>query len=178
MARFDRIRLVAVNGLIAALFALILIDALPLSPLALHHAIQPIVQRLGIQQGKWNMFTPEPDSINHRLRAEITYRDGQKAVWQTPEWRSQRPWQRWIGNRHQEWHDRMLTQEAAPAWEAWARSLARSLRPDLTDADRGAEVRITYQEAPIPPAEERPWTTWREPPPFGEAWTLTIEKFP
>ena len=72
----------------------------------------------------------------------------------------------------------ILTQEATPALEAWTRHLARRLRPDLPDADRGAEVRVTYQEAPIPPAFTKPWTTWRQPPPFGDAWTLTIEKFP
>lgn len=67
---------------------------------------------------------------------------------------------------------------AQPAWEPWARHLARTLRPDFPHPEQGAEVRITYQEAPVPPAGQRPWTTWREPPPFVETLVLTIEKFP
>ena len=72
----------------------------------------------------------------------------------------------------------IVSQEAAPVWRTWARYLARSLRPDFPNAESGAEVRITYQEAPVPHAEKRPWTTWREPPPYEDTWYLTIEKFP
>jgi hypothetical protein len=175
---FARLKLYALNASIAVLLALMLIDTLPQSPIALRLAIQPVLQRLAIHQGPWNMFTPDPDSINLKLRAEVTYRDGEKAEWQSPEWRSQPLTQRWVEHRRQEFCDMIVTQEAAPAWESWAKYLARSLRPDFPEADRGAEVRITYQEAPVPPAEKRPWITWREPPPFGEAWTLTIEKLP
>ena len=173
-----RLKLFAINAFIAAMLVLMIIDTLPQSPIALRLAIQPVLRRLAIHQGPWNMFTPNPDSINLKLRAEVTYRDGKKAEWQSPAWRSQPSAQRWVEHRHQEFADMVVTQEAGPAWESWARHLARSLRPEFPDPERGAEIRITYQEAPVPPAEQRPWTTWREPPPFGETWVLTIEKLP
>jgi hypothetical protein len=172
------LRLIAINALIAALLLLVVIDAMPQSPIALQLAIQPIVRRLGIQQGAWNMFTPNPDSINIRWRVEVTYRDGQTAEWQTPDWRSQPLARRFTRQRHQEYCDMLVTQEAAPAWEDAARFFAGSLRPELANAERGATVKITYQEAPVPPAEVHPWKTWREPPSFSESWTLTIEKLP
>jgi hypothetical protein len=178
MARWQLLRLIAINALIAALLLLVVIDAMPGSPIALQLAIQPIVRRLGIQQGAWIMFTPNPDSINIRWRVEVTYRDGQTAEWQTPAWRSQPLWNRFIQHRRQEYCDMLVTQDAAPAWEDAARFFARELRPDWEHAEQGATVKITYQEAPVPPAADQPWTTWREPPPFGESWTLTIEKFP
>ena len=48
---------------------------------------------------------------------------------------------------------------------------------DVTSLERGAEVRVIYQEAVTPPAEERPWRSIRQPMPFDEGWVLTIEKF-
>ena len=175
---FARLKLIAINAFIAAIVAFMLIDSLPQSPQAVQLAIQPVVQRIGVHQGPWSMFAPEPDRLNLRMRAEIKYRDGQTAEWHSPEWRSQSLGERWTRHRHQEFGETIMMQEAAPALEAWTRHLARSLRPDLENADRGAEVRITYQEAEIPHAADRPWITWRKLPPFGSTWTLTIEKFP
>jgi hypothetical protein len=175
---FAHIKLCAINAFIAFVVTCIVIDSLPQAPQAMNLAMQPIVRRLGIHQGPWNMFAPTPDRLNLTLRAEITYRDGKKAEWSSPDWRHQPLWDRWIKHRHQEFGEMIVMQEGAPAVEPWARRLARQLRPDLPDADRGAEVRITYQEAEIPPAATRPWTTWREPPTAGNTWTLSIEKFP
>lgn len=175
---FARLKLYAINAFIAAVVALMLLDSLPQSPEALQLAIQPVIRRAGLQQGPWSMFAPTPDRLNHRFQAEITYRDGQRATWQTPDWRSQSLWQRWIGHRHQEFGEMIQMQEGAPAQEAWARHLARSLRPDFPDADRGAAVRLTYQEAEVPPASQKPWTTWREPPQGGDAGTLPVLNFP
>ena len=62
------------------------------------------------------------------------------------------------------------------AWDPWCRYLARILRPDFENADRGAEVRIIYREAPVPPAELRPWPSIREPAKFDDSLVLTIEK--
>jgi hypothetical protein len=177
-APFSRLRRAAVNGLIAAVLLLVLIDAAPQSPLALRLAIQPVVQRIGINQEVWGMFTPNPDSINIRWQVEVTYADGKTAEWRTPEWRKQSLWQRFIRQRHQEYCDMLITQDAAPAYEDAARYFARTLRPDLKHADRGATVKITYEEATVPPAAQKPWTTWREPPPYANSWTLTIERLP
>jgi hypothetical protein len=175
---FARMKLYAINAFIALIVSFIVIDSLPQSPQAVQLAIQPIVRRLGIQQGPWNMFAPTPDRLNLRLQAEITYRDGKKAEWHSPEWRQQTLWQRWVGHRHQEFSEMIVTQEGTPALDPWTRHLARSLRPDLEHADRGAEVKITYREAEVPSPTDKPWKTWREPPQTGDTWTLTIEKFP
>src|SRR5688500_12947717 len=99
---FVRLKLIAINAFIAAIVAFMLIDSLPQSPQALQLAVQPIVQRIGVHQGPWSMFAPDPDRLNLRMRAEITYRDGQTAEWHSPEWRSQSLGERWTRHRHQE----------------------------------------------------------------------------
>jgi hypothetical protein len=171
-----RIRLYAINTFIATIVALVVIDTLPQSPAALRLAVVPFLVRLGIDQGPWNLFAPTPDRVNTRLRAEITYRDGERRQWQGPEWRHVSPLQKWVGHRHREWFEHLALQAGIPAWESWCRHLARRQRPELDDADRDAEVRLIYQEAHIPPAENRPWPSIREPAEFDDGWVLTIEK--
>ena len=171
-----RLRLAAVNLLIAAIIVLMLIEAMPQSPPALRNAVQPITQRVGLSQG-WNVFSP-PDGINTRISAEIKYRDGTTATWTSPDWPQLSTWQRFVGHRRSEWIDNSWGQEDAPAWQGWARFLARQQRPDLADADRGAEVKLIVHEAPVPLAEFKPWPTWRTPSKFDRSWTLTIEPLP
>jgi hypothetical protein len=172
----SRLRLCAVNAFIATFLALVTIDMLPQAPSALQLAVAPLMVRLGIHQGLWNLFAPDPDRTNTHLRADITYRDGQRRQWDGPDWRQTSAWQKWAGHRHREWFDHLPLQSAAPAWETWCRHIAQLERPDFPDAARGAEVRLIYQEAHIPPAENRPWPSIRQPAQFDEGWVLTIEK--
>jgi len=169
-----KLRLWAVNAFIAALVLLLSIDMLPQAPDALQRSIQPLVARLGIDQGPYALFAPGPDAINTRLRAEIKYSDGQTAEWVSPAWREQPVWQRFVRFRHQEWLDHMALRPD-PAIEPWCRYLARSARPEMPDADRGAEVRLIAEEATVPPAGERPWATWRELRPFRDGVVLSLE---
>ena len=168
------VRLIAVNTFIAALLLLLAIDVLPQAPAALHFAVQPLLVRLGLDQGPYHLFAPTPDAINTRLRAEIKYRDGQQAVWQSPAWREMPLAQRWIRYRHQEWLDHM-SMRPDPAIEPWCRYLVKTQRPDFPNADKGAEVRLIAEEARVPPASDRPWKTWRELPHFDDGVVLSLE---
>jgi hypothetical protein len=167
-------RLYAINALIAAWLLLIAIDIAPHAPTAIVSRIQPLLTRLGIGQGPYAVFAPHPDAVNNRIRAEIKYRDGRQAEWISPTWRELSLWERWTGSRQQEWLDVMLNRPE-PAIEPWCRYLARVRRPDLERADEGAEVRLICEEARVPPATERPWSTWRKPIPFRDGVVLSLE---
>jgi hypothetical protein len=171
-----RLRLWAANCLIGAVVAILLIDALPQAPPPLKDTIQPIAQRVGLGQ-HWDVFTP-PDSVNTRLRAEITYADGQTATWRSPNWPEVSLWRRFIGHRHEEFLDTAWGQEDEPVWPGWARHLARTMRPAQPEAWRGAEVKIIVAESFVRSPEFKPWESWRTPPKFEDQWTLTIQKLP
>jgi hypothetical protein len=81
-------------------------------------------------------------------------------------------------HRQSEWLDNIWGVGDSPAVTSWARHLARSQRPEDPKADRGAEVKIIIEQAAIPAAEVRPWTSWRTRLPYGDATTLAIEKLP
>ena len=168
------LRLTTVNTYIAALLLMMAIDMLPQAPTALYLAVQPLLVRLGLDQGPYHLFAPSPDSINTRLRAEIKYHDGQQAVWESPTWRELPLAQRWTSYRHQEWLDHM-TMRPDPAIEPWCRYLAKKVRPELARADQGAEVRLIAEEARVPSASDRPWKSWRELPPFDDGVVLSLE---
>lgn len=167
----------AINLVVGGLLAAGLIDTWPQSPPALHAALRPWLTRLGIQQGAWTLFAPEPDRTNTRYRVEITYRDGHQVVWTSPDWRAEPVSRRWWSHRRFEWLDHVTSLGRPEVWEAWCRYLVRTQRSDLDDPVRGAHVRVVYEEAVIPPAEERPWTSWRQPVPFSQSTVLTIEQF-
>ncbi len=171
-----RLQLWGTNVLIASVLALVAVEALPHSPPAVRTAVQPVTRAVGLNQA-WNLFAP-PDTINTRLRAEITYADGQTATWRSPEWPKLSPAERFAMHRRMEWLDNIWGAGDSPAMTSWSRYLARSLRPDDPHSDRGAEVKIITEQALVPAAEIRPWKSWRTPPEFNEATTLAIEKLP
>ena len=174
----SRLRLWAVNAFIAAFLAALAIDAMPQSPLALRLKLQRAARAAGHRQGPWKLFAPGPDRMNIRLRAEITYRDGQRREWTAPTGASSRRQQCGAGHRRHEWIDHLVAQEAAPAWEPWCRYLAREQRPELAEADRGAVVRSSIKHGPVAAAELQPWRSIREPPQYeSHELVLTIERF-
>jgi len=174
--RRQQLCLYITNVFIAAIALIVVIDILPQSPSAVRLAVIPVATRLGIYQGPWTLFAPDPDRTNTQLKAEITYRDGERREWNGPDWRAVSPWEKWIGHRRREWFDHIPMQTGSMAWEPWCRYLARTLRPGFENADRGAEVRVLYREATIPPAERRPWPSVRQSLPFEDDLVLTIEK--
>jgi hypothetical protein len=164
------------NAFLAAIVIVITIDTLPQSPPALQRALTPFLVRLGINQGPWALFAPDPDRTNTRISAEITYRDGEQRTWHAPDWSRMSAWDKWRLHRHGEWYDHVTNYKHGQLYEAWCRHIARAARPEMTDADQGAEVRIIVAEATMPPVAERPWRSFREPMPFDERWVLTIEQ--
>jgi hypothetical protein len=173
----DQVRRWALNLWLGCLVAAGAIDILPGSPPALQSKLSRWLTSLGIQQGAWTLFAPEPDHVNSRLRVEITYRDGRQLVWTSPDWRRETVYRRWLSHRRFEWLDHVVPQGKPPVWEAWCRYLVRTLRSNLDDPVRGAQVRVIHEEAIVPPAEQQPWISWRQPIPVTQSTVLTIEQF-
>lgn len=171
----SRLRLWAANGFIAIVLAVLAIDALPGSPTALRVLIQPALLRAGLAQGPWSMFSPDPDRTNRFLRAEIEYPSGDKVEWKTPIWRERGAGEVFLNHRRRSWWDRMISPDCASAWEPTCRYLARIHQPAGVQELAGTKVRLIYHEAPVPPAEDKPWPSVREIIPYDAGWILTSE---
>ena len=170
-----RIRLWAINTFIAAMLAVLAVDALPLAPTSLRVLIQPFIAATGIAQGQWTLFAPEPDRVNRRLRAEIEYPGGTKVEWATPIWRERSAGEVFVNHRRRRWWDQVVSPDYAAAWEPSCRYLAKQNRPEGLAEISGTKVRLIYQESPVPPAEVKPWPSIRESLPYDAGWLLTSE---
>lgn len=91
----------------------------------LKQVIEPTMLFTGLWQG-WDMFSPEPLSINARLTAELTLKDGTMQEWKFPEVASMGPVDAFYGERWRKWAiDRVRLDENAKVWPDTARYVLR-----------------------------------------------------
>lgn len=80
------IKRIAINIFLVFHLAMILCWAVPVNSRLVSEArviIAPYMTWSGLAQG-WNLFAPNPLSLNTRVEAEITYRNGETGVWKFP----------------------------------------------------------------------------------------------
>jgi hypothetical protein len=77
---------IAINAFLICHLIVILCWAVPVNSHLVsvtRGVIAPYMMWSGLAQG-WNLFAPNPLSLNTRVEAEITYRNGDKGVWKFP----------------------------------------------------------------------------------------------
>jgi hypothetical protein len=164
------------RGIIVAVLAVVIGDAMPLVPDELRILLSPIARRMGIDQGQWSMFSP-PDSANHRLRAELTLRDGRVIEHRFPDLTRLSAWQRFLGHRRSEYIDNAITfgQQRREVWEGLAGYLARKYEFQGGGVGR---IRIIVELSPIPVPAGSVWPSRSAEPPFGDQRVVYRRKFP
>lgn len=175
---WSRVKLWTCNAFIAVVLLLIVIDGFPFSPQQLRDLIDPVLDKSGLYQGEWSMFSP-PDSVNTRLSADIEYQDGTMAQWQSPDWRRLSYFDRFLASRRLEYLEKSGNLGGVQFWPELVEYMVRT-HPGPHPESGVKHVKIWIQTAEIPdpraPAEDEEgqpagpakWQTWKEPPPFGE----------
>jgi hypothetical protein len=101
--------------------------------------IAPYMNLAGLNQG-WNLFAPEPQSINAYLVAEITYRDDQRRIWKFPLPQDFGYFRRYFMARQLKWSaDNLRLDDNAALWPDAARYVAR-----LNDDPDNPPVTVTF----------------------------------
>jgi hypothetical protein len=147
-----------------ALVVILTLDALPLLGGAHHKAqsvLRPALDLSGLRQGSWNLFAPNSDKVNTRIRASITFTSGEQRTWHQPDWTTYSPWRRFASFRHMEYFDSVRLDQNSAAWNG----LVRIIRNDLAregDLREIASISFTRTWAEIPPPHseivtERPY---------------------
>jgi hypothetical protein len=172
---WPRIKRWLANGVIVAIVAMVVCDAIPLAPDTWQAAVVPIVNRLGIGQGRWTMFSP-PDGNNHRLRAELTLRDGSVLHWHAPDLTQQSVWQRFVGHRRSEYVDNAIIfgKQCPEMWEVLALRLMQQYEREGHDV---VLVRVIVRQAAIPAPSGSDWPARTKKLPFEEQVVIR-RKFP
>ena len=172
---WPRLKRWMVNGVIVVLLAMVLCDAMPCAPDTWQALVVPVVNRLGIGQGRWTMFSP-PDGENHRLRAELTLRDGRILDWHVPDLTQQSVWQRFVGHRRSEYVDNAIVfgKQYPETWEVLALRLREQYQRDGHDV---VLVRVIVEQATIPPPSGSFWPPRNSELPF-EQQVAVRRRFP
>lgn len=147
-----------VNGFVVALLVLFALDTLPCTPQLVRQRIQPLLNLTGLWQGQWTLFAPVPDSRNLRIRAEIKFADGTRRIWQSPDWRAQDPWRRFVGHRNSEFLEKIAEDDNSYAWSAFAEDLVRRERSQMHLPPEPDQVilSVLWTDIPAPTGERWP----------------------
>ncbi|MDJ0511001.1 MAG: hypothetical protein QNJ64_17360 [Crocosphaera sp.] len=119
-----------INSFIFSILFLIITDSLPETSLVHRHlkqTIDPVLDKLGIWQGTWQLFAPNVDKINQRFVAEITFSDQSKGIWYSPNWSQLSIKDRFLKFRQMEYYDSIYYTKNKRAWEAFAKHLSRTI---------------------------------------------------
>jgi hypothetical protein len=96
--------------------AAIAIDTLPESmtlSLPFRSAVHRALGRLGIQQGDWPLFAPNPRIRTGILVAEVFDHAGNNALWTSTDWSRASVWDKFVGARHLNYTQRVMRDNEA-----------------------------------------------------------------
>lgn len=120
----------------------------------LKHVVEPTMLFTGLWQG-WDMFAPEPLSINARLSAELVLADGSTQEWPFPEVHKMGPVDAFYGERWRKWAiDRVRLDENSRVWPDTARYILRKATYSKDNSPK--EVKLSRHWRTIMP----PSQTW------------------
>ena len=176
MASWPQLKRWTARGIIVVVLALVICDALPLIPDDVRIWLSPVARRLGIDQGRWSMFSP-PDGANHRVWAELTLRDGQVIEHTFPDLTRQSVWERFVGHRRSEYVDNAITlgQQHPAVWEGLGDDLVRQHAGNGGGVSR---IRIMVELSSIPPPAGSIWPRRAAEHPFDDQRVVYRRKYP
>ena len=96
------------NLFIAALVFFLLLDGLPCGH-DYHRRVKdyfsPFLRQVGLIQGSWKLFAPNPDHLNTWVEAKVTFSDESTWSWSTPNWPERSHFEKFIQGRHPKFWD-------------------------------------------------------------------------
>ncbi|MCA9603849.1 MAG: hypothetical protein R3A78_04620 [Polyangiales bacterium] len=117
------IRRAAINVFLVALLFVLGASGLPTivdAQARLREWIDPFVDGIGLWQGQWELFAPEPDKINVAVVAIVEFDDGYVTDWRSPDWRTLTEFERFRHFRTGEYTDGIRQNANRGAWPALA----------------------------------------------------------
>lgn len=83
---------------------------------ALQEGIEPLLDKAGLWQGRWELFGPEPAYTNTALTADVLLADGSMKHWSSPDPRAWSRWQKFRNFRWNEYYDSVRLNDYKAAW--------------------------------------------------------------
>ncbi len=90
--------------------------------------LSEVLKRIGLAQGEWVLFAPNPDVDNGWLSAEIINTNQQSHQWLSPIWDQHSVWNKFYRFRHMNFYNRLANSRNLSAWDEFADFLVRQYR--------------------------------------------------
>ena len=124
---------IAANLFIVCFVTLGLIDAIPVTSATharLKSAADPWLDKIGLWQGDWRLFAPDPRSLNVTVSSRFIG-DGTSLEWNSPDWRDLSLPEKFFLVRHTKFYDGLRLDQNSGAWAAFAEYRLRQLPPSV-----------------------------------------------
>jgi len=148
------LRVLAIRGLVLTFLVAIAIDTLPStwfpnSPFK--KKFNTVLRYLGVWQGDWRLFAPNPRLKNTWIEAEVNDRLQHESVWRSPAWEQASVWYKFYGARHLNYYQRVGRQPLA------CEDFADYLRHSIPQRERVTpKIRWSEEGEILPPADLAP----------------------
>jgi hypothetical protein len=153
-----------ITGFFLILTGLMVADVIPSEHLPLpqfKRALTMLLSRVGLWQGQWSMFAPDPVINNAWLEADLRDREGRQTHWSSPYWAEVDAWGKFRRFREINYFNRLPLDQHRPALSDFADWLRRHA-PD-PEAIRRVEIQrreLTYLPGPPGTLPTRDNITW------------------
>lgn len=127
--QWDRKRFIG-SAVFLFMVSIIAIDAAPTGLPILNQVqwgLSCVLNRIGLWQGEWSMFAPDPVVTNGWLSAELTYPDGERRTWTSRSWNRASGVEKFVDFRHLNYVNRIDSPWNKRAVDDLADYLARTL---------------------------------------------------
>ncbi len=130
----------------------LILDAIPWSWTSLvpaKESLSSLYNRIGLWQGEWPLFAPNPVVDNGWLSADYTDVEGNRYTWNSPHWVQTDAWSRFYRFRHVNLYNRIHLLQNVRGLRSFTEYLSRTVSTDPS-------LRIADPLQPTPPVATAP----------------------
>gem|GEM_PF-6554765 len=168
-----------INGMAAILFALMVLQGMPLNINAASYAARWLCDWVGAGHYGWSMFAPDPDRQNHRISAEIMDSDDHVlATWSMPRWPEHSSLVRFRQHRWNEYYDNVWMNHHSRCWPALAQHIVRTTKRSPGNEAAPKQVRLIAETKTLSIPSGSRWPKPGPPEGYDDRWVLSIEPLP
>ena len=151
---------------VACIMAMILIDAWPTAiSLVVKRPVAAVLDLIGLRQGSWTMFTPNPVINNRWITAEVRTKDGQMLTWDSPLWVRASVWDKFVQFRHVNYYNRIFQSWCSQAAYDFMDYRMRQCdeEPDSIQMHINRMNLVMPEDGSLPKRDEAEWSLTTEP---------------
>jgi hypothetical protein len=143
---------------VLVVLSVMIIDTLPF-PTRLKLACSPVLNRVGLWQGSWALFAPNPAINNAWLSVDVTAPDGTQQTWNSTYWSETSSWERFRRYRFINYNNRIASVDKAAADNFADYMACQLISPDARPlpATESEETANSGQNAGLESHEGRVW---------------------